>query len=182
MTHRNLVIACFLLLSIEQANSATWNIDGVFATQTFDSVDCPSGPYDSSCFYHSVFNINNPLTGSFDISNGVVTNFDLNFGGLHFTKGSASGIENGEFFYYSISPTYTVLQFAFADGVLSDGLLHLWTDYDPWFNWDYKFTNLTGTAVDPPTVTPLPPALPLFAFGLGVLLWRGTRAKDEDAR
>jgi hypothetical protein len=159
-------IALLLALWAGPANAATWDITGVFATQTHDAVYCYP-----DCFVHSVTGVSVPLTGTIDISDtGLLTGFDLSSGFANYTPNSSSGIlSDGSFFYYATSnPVYTELRFSFADGTLSGGLLQLWTDYDPWNNWEYKFTDLSGTAVDPVT-TPLPATLPLFALGLALL-------------
>jgi hypothetical protein len=79
-------------------------------------------------------------------------------------------------FYYLRG--YNELQFTVANGVVSDGLLDNWTDYDPWYSWENKFTNLTGTVA---VVTPLPAALPLFATGLGVMGLLGWRRRRKAA-
>lgn len=169
MIYRTFAIACFLLLPL-QANAATWNIDGVFATETRDNWSCLGG-FDSCPGQHSVFSISALLLGTVDIPDGGgIADFNLALANGDFT-GGASILGDAQSWTFSYHQgTLTALQFTVTDGLLSDGLFYTGTDFDYFDTWQVKFTNLTGTAVDPPTVTPLPPALPLFAAGLLALL------------
>jgi hypothetical protein len=62
------------------------------------------------------------------------------------------------------------LSFTDSNSLLTAGSLTFW-DSSPGFGplVANVYSNLTGTAIDPPNEVPLPATLPLFAAGLGML-------------
>jgi hypothetical protein len=128
------------------------------------------------------------LTGTVDVVDGVLTAYNLTVDTSNYTIPGPEALitnfnsattpgghiwnlsQDGQSWSFFFLFEYNELQFSVGGGALGNGLLDNWTDYDIYYSWENKFTDLTGTAVDPPTVTPLPPALPLFAAGLLALL------------
>jgi hypothetical protein len=75
MTRFCLITALFGSLLVGPAKAVTYYIDGVFATKTYDAVLCYSGP---GCDRYAVSSVSESLSGTVDITNGVLTGFNLN--------------------------------------------------------------------------------------------------------
>jgi hypothetical protein len=123
------------------------------------------------------FNVGNTYE---DIFNATLSTWDLNFGvqppdkffvqiyNTNFSTGYTSGF---------ISPAGGYLTF-FPNGTY-DVFVTLEGSVDPPGAMQVTFN---GPLVDPPTPTPLPAALPLFAGGLSVMGWIAGRKKRKVAR
>ncbi len=122
-----------------------------------------------------VLNVNGPVTtGVFTSNGGGLTSLSISIDGQTYNLNNAIGTVTAGFVNGSLTNlTYLGTVNGIDLSLASTGLFYFYNDLS---NWSLSSAGTIG-AVDPPTGTPLPPSVALFAAALLGLLLIGYRRK-----